>query len=145
MENTRALTPLQYLSENYEFEYLTSRISFLQGLVTWLAAIALEHFIPQGEHESAARRNMDVLIASSLCTLIIMMLSFYNGHMNFYDNYSDMLYQYGKVVWNRFVWVWPPRPLTVLWVPTFLTGVVYFFKVMLDMDELPAVKKTKKM
>ena len=130
--DTKATSALQFLKENFEFEYLTSRIAFIQGLITWIAAVALEHAIPQGPMETEERRRMDILIASSLTTLIIAMLSFYNGHMNFYKNYFDMLCQYGKVIWFRYVYMWPPRVMTVVAFPSFAVSVIYFFKVFLD-------------
>ena len=37
---TEHTTPLAFMRENFEFEYLTARIAFLQGLLNWLAAIA---------------------------------------------------------------------------------------------------------
>eukprot|EP00978_Attheya_sp_CCMP212_P026309 scaffold86284_cov30-Attheya_sp.AAC.2 len=43
-----AKSAMGFLKENFEFEYLTCRITFLQGLLNWLAAIALEHAIPTG-------------------------------------------------------------------------------------------------
>lgn len=131
---TQAVSALGYLKENFEFEYLTSRIAFIQGLITWIVAVALEHAIPQGLNETEARRRMDVLIASSLMCLVFAMLSFYNGHMNFYKNYFDMLCHYGKVTYIQYIHQWPPRVLTVLAAPFFFTSVVYFFKVFLDFD-----------
>ncbi|CAB9514563.1 expressed unknown protein [Seminavis robusta] len=131
---TKAATAMQYLREQFEFEYLTSRIAFLQGLVFWLSAIALEHAIPHFTDESPARRNVDILIASSLATLIIAMMSFYNGHMNFYDNYYEMLVRFGQVTWTRYCAQWPPRVMTVLALPTLATSIVYFFKVFLDLN-----------
>lgn len=142
--NSKAETPLQYVKEHFEFEYLTSRIAFLQGLLTWLGAIALEHMIPKSDYETPARRNMEVLISSSLATLIIMMLSFYNGHMNFYANYFEMLCRYAKVTWARYVLIWPPRPLTILALPCAGTAVLYFFKVMFDLGEPKVVSKSPK-
>ena len=132
--STKATSALEYLQMNFEFEYLTSRIAFIQGLVTWIAAVAIEHAIPQGAMETEERRRMDVLIASSLTTLIILMLSFYNGHMDFYKNYLDMLCQYGKLTWKRYVYAWPPRIMTILALPPFAISIVYFFKVFLDFD-----------
>ena len=140
--NTKASSALEYLRINFEFEYLTSRIAFIQGLITWIAAVALEHAIPQGHIETEERRRMDVLIASSLTTLIILMISFYNGHMDFYANYFDMLCQYGKVAWTRYVYMWPPRVMTVLALPPFAISIVYFFKVFLDFDLRGGTKKT---
>lgn len=130
--DSKATNALEYLKENFEFEYLTSRISFIQGLITWIGAVALEHAIPQGPFETEQRRRMDILIASSLTTLIMAMLSFYNGHMSFYKNYFDMLCQYGKIAYVRYVHQWPPRVMTVLAVPPFAVSVIYFYKVFLD-------------
>lgn len=131
---TSATTPLGYLKEHFEFEYLTTRISFTQGLITWLAAIALEHSIPK-PHENEARRKMDILISSSLLTLILAMLSFYNGHLSFYKNIFDMYQQYARVAWIRYVWRWPPRALTVLAIPPFAVSMLYFFKVFFDFKD----------
>lgn len=83
-------TPLSFLRDHFEFEYLTARITFLQGLLNWLGAIALTHAIPTAG-ESLATRKMNIFIASSLGTLICVMLSFYNGHMNFYGTCTVLM------------------------------------------------------
>ena len=116
---TTATSALGFLKEHFEFEYLTSRISFLQGLLNWLGAVALEHTIPRkGEGKAAAKMNR--FIASSLLTLILLLVSFYNHHMTFYHNYSHMLSRWLKVSFVRYVGHWPPRPLALLFVPTTL-------------------------
>lgn len=134
-ETSEATSALDYLRQNYEFEYLTSRISFLQGLLNWLFAIAVEHAIPQGPHESEARRRMDLLIASSLTTLMIAMVSFYNGHMEFYANYGGMLCRYFKVMMLRFIWQWPPRIMTAIALLPFAASIYYFFEVFFELKE----------
>jgi hypothetical protein len=131
---SKAVTSVQYLQEHYEFEVLTAKISFLQGLITWLAAIALEHAIPQDPHEPLNRRNMDMLIASTLTTLIIAMLSFYTGHMNFYNNYFHMLQRYATVAVIKYFGHWPPKVLTVLAIPSTITSIVFFFRAFLVHD-----------
>ena len=136
-----AISALDYLRSNFEFEYLTARICFTQGLLNWLAAIGIEHAIPQGDHETEARRNMDILIASSLATLIIFMIQFSNGHMTFYHNCYDMILRYTKLVMLRFVWRWPPRAMSILAVPPFLTALLYFYKVFFDFEVMK--KKSK--
>ena len=72
VHNTKSTTPLSFLHDNFEFEYLTARITFLQGLLNWILAIALGHLIPGDE--SAETRQMNKFIGSSLllstCTLI---------------------------------------------------------------------------
>lgn len=57
-------TPLSFLHDNFEFEYLTARITFLQGLLNWLGAIALGHILPSGE--SVDSRVMNQFIGLSL-------------------------------------------------------------------------------
>ena len=57
-------TPLSFLHDNFEFEYLTARITFLQGLLNWLGAIALSHILPSGE--SMDSRVMNQFIGLSL-------------------------------------------------------------------------------
>ena len=60
------------------------------------------------------------------------MLAFYNKHMNFYPNYFCMLCRWMKVIFHRFVWLWPPRPSVLLSVPCFLKtahyGYLAFFR-----------------
>jgi hypothetical protein len=83
---TEATTPLCFLRDNFEFEYLTARISFLQGLLNWLLAIGMTHALPKGE--SVATRKMNLFIASVLFTMVAIMLSFANTHMmEFYRTY----------------------------------------------------------
>jgi uncharacterized membrane protein len=91
---TTDTTPLSFLSDNFEFEYLTSRITFLQGLLNWLAAIGMAHVIPNGE--SVATRKMNMFIASMLFTAIFVMLAFYNAHMDFHRKSEESIYM------NRF-------------------------------------------
>lgn len=103
-----------FLHHNHEFEYLTARITFLQGLFNWLAATALEMAIPQPGEGEAARR-MNAFISASLVSLILLMLSFYNAHMSFYSNYGHMLWVYTKSVWKRFFL--KPRMMALLYIP----------------------------
>jgi hypothetical protein len=118
---TTATSALGFLREHFEFEYLTARITFLQGLLNWLAAVALEHTIPR-KGEGKAALKMNKFIASSLLTLILLLISFYNNHMTFYHNYSHMLSRWLKVTYLRYIWHWRPRPMALLYVPTtFLT------------------------
>ena len=114
-----------FLNHNHEFEYLTSRVTFLQGLLHWLAAVALDVVIPK-DGEGAAAKKMNHFISSSLVALILMILSFYNGHMTFYSNYFQMLLRYTVVFMKRYFWRWPPRPMSFLsapaWIASFVLG-----------------------
>eukprot|EP00592_Proboscia_alata_P007946 CAMPEP_0194353492 /NCGR_PEP_ID=MMETSP0174-20130528/1807_1 /TAXON_ID=216777 /ORGANISM="Proboscia alata, Strain PI-D3" /LENGTH=294 /DNA_ID=CAMNT_0039122063 /DNA_START=47 /DNA_END=931 /DNA_ORIENTATION=+ len=114
-----ANSPLGFLKENFEFEYLTSRITFLQGLLNWLGAIAIEFIIPD-PRESVASRKMDKFGGFLLINIILIMLSFYNGHMNYYPNYFMMLSRWISVAWTRYVWRWPLRPMMILLGPSMI-------------------------
>lgn len=107
---------ISFLRENFEFEYLTARLTFLQGLLNWLAAIGLNHAIPQGE--TGATRKINKLVAYSLSCTGILMLSFWNTHLTHYRNYGAMVLRWCVVTWTKFIWKWPPQPLSVALVPT---------------------------
>ena len=103
------------ISQVFRCRYLTARITFLQGLLNWLGAIALGHILPSGE--STDSRVMNQFIGCSLMLLMVIMLAFYNNHMNFYPNYASMLARWVSVIWTKFVWTWPPRPSVVFSIP----------------------------
>jgi hypothetical protein len=124
---TDATTPMMFMRDNFEFEYLTSRITFLQGLLNWMAAIALGHWIP-AKGESKATRKMNKFVASMLGTTIVLMLSFYNAHMTFYPNYWMMMTRWAVVTFERFLWNWPPRPLAVVFVPCLLASLFFGYE-----------------
>jgi hypothetical protein len=124
---TDATTPMMFMRENFEFEYLTSRITFLQGLLNWMAAIALGHWLP-AKGESKATRKMNKMIAFMLLTTIVLMVSFYNAHMTFYPNYGAMLTRWCAVTFKRFLCRWPPRPLAVIFVPCFLASLFFGYE-----------------
>jgi hypothetical protein len=107
-------SPMGFLKSNWEFEYLTSRIAFLQGLFHWLASVALELMVPK-EGEGVAARRMNRFTSSALLTILVAMLSFLNTHMTFYSNYAQMLRRYAVVCFRTFLW--PLRPLTALMLP----------------------------
>lgn len=126
-----------FLRYNHEFEYMTARVTFLQGLFNWLTAVAFEVIIPK-EEETVAARKMNYFISSSLISIILLMLSFYNNHMTFYKNYLHMLSHYVVVTFKRFVWHWPPRPMSFLVVPSFITSCILgyqAFRSPADLDE----------
>jgi hypothetical protein len=112
-----ATSALGYLRENFEFEYLTARVSFLQGILNWLGAVAVENTIPR-QGEGQATMKMKQFVASSIFTLILLLLSFYNAHMTFYSNYFQLVSRWIKIASQRFLWHWPPRPLALLFVPS---------------------------
>ena len=112
--DTTANSPMGLMQKNFEFEYLTARITFLQGLFNWLASVALEILIPR-RMEGQSTRRMNRFISSALMTIIIAMLSFLNRHVVFYENYTQMLKRFAVLSISRFIW--PLKPLTAVFVP----------------------------
>jgi hypothetical protein len=118
-------TPLEFLKEHFEFEFLTARIMFLQGLLNWLAAIALGHLLPsnkEGDVDTPTEIALNRFIACSIGTLIVLMVSFYNNHATFYPNYSTIVARWIYVMMHgRVVGIgtWPPQPLSLVLIPSF--------------------------
>ncbi|KAG7338352.1 hypothetical protein IV203_028600 [Nitzschia inconspicua] len=119
----RPTSALEFMRQCFEFEYLTARICFLQGLLNWLASVAIEYTIPH-KNRGRAGREMDVFFACSLSTLLVLLLAFYNRHLTFYDNYWEMLLRWMCLTRKRF---FQPRPLAFIYVPmtilSFVTGI----------------------
>jgi hypothetical protein len=108
-------SPLALLRHHHEFEYLTIDIGFLQGLFHWLGAVALEILIPKkGERVSA--RKMNAFMASTLVTLCMWILAFYNNHIPFYGDYGTMLRRYVVLFFSRYIFG-GFRPMSLLYVP----------------------------
>jgi hypothetical protein len=115
-------SPLGLLHHHHEFEYLTIRIGFLQGLLNWLAAVAMEVMVPK-EGENVSARRMNAFMASCLVSLILWILAFYNHHLSYYGDYGGMLRRYGALFAQKFFGDWPPRPMTWLYGPSFVTSI----------------------
>lgn len=96
------------------------------GLLNWLAAISIEHALPQ-RCKGPVATNLNRCVASSGAAVILGMLSFYNNHMTFYKNYNHMLWTYVKLLWNRYALAWPPRFLIVASLP-FAVNAAYHLK-----------------
>ena len=114
--------PLELMHHHHEIEYLTICIGFLQGLLNWLAALALEVLIPKPKEGTAARR-MNRFMASCLGTIIVFMLSFYNYHLDFHGDYFGMLRRYVFIFRQRYFGS-KFRPLSVLYVPGMILSAV---------------------
>lgn len=48
---------------------------------------------------------------------MVIMIAFYNNHMNFYSNYGSMIGRWIYVCWVKFLWRWPPLPSIVVSLP----------------------------
>jgi hypothetical protein len=110
----------------------------LQGLLHWLASLGLEHVIPF-DGEGVATRKMNRFIGTSILTIILLMISFYNGQMTFYKNYWEMLKRYAVVAWVRYFWRWPPRPMSFITGPMILISAYFgwdaFQEIHIDIDD----------
>jgi hypothetical protein len=124
---TPKTTPISFLRENFEFEYLTARVTFLVGLLNWLTAIALHFLIPSGI-ETTATRIMDKLITSILATLIVLMLSFFNNHVTVYSNIGEMMLRYKFLALQNYIAVWPPKPLSFVLYPCVGSILYYLYQ-----------------
>jgi hypothetical protein len=85
-----ATTALGFLRQHFKFDYLTARMRFLQGLLNWLADVAIEYTIPRKGQGKAGR----------LSFLLVLLLSFYNAHLTYYDNYLHMVCRWGTIFGN---------------------------------------------
>lgn len=90
VELAKDATPLSFLQQNFEFEFLTARIMFLQGLIHWILAIATGHLVDSSANKSRDRKNMNLFIGGSLVTSIVVMMSFYNKHMSEFPSRKRM-------------------------------------------------------
>eukprot|EP00977_Amphora_coffeiformis_P007965 scaffold1793_cov173-Amphora_coffeaeformis.AAC.20 len=139
---TKNTTPLSFLHDNFEFEYLTARITFLQGLLNWIFAIALTHILPNGE--SREIRAMNKFISSSLVLTVLLMLAFYNRHLDFYGNYFLMVSRWVHVMLKKFVYVWPPRPSMLLTIPCLIKTIMLGYEAFVSVDNQKVVPPSHK-
>ncbi len=115
-------SPLGLMNHHFEFEYLTSRVTFIQGLFHWLLAVLCETIIPT-ESETKSASYINQFLASLMATLMVFMAGFYNAHMSFYKDYGAMLSRYAGVVFRRYFWYWPWRPVSYLIVPAVVANI----------------------
>ena len=99
------------------FEYLTTQIFFLQGLLNWLGAVAVELLLPK-EKETKTARRMNKCMAAWLTSLVLWMLAFYNHHLSFDSDYFTMLRRFLCLFVKRYVIEFPIRPLSLLYIPS---------------------------
>lgn len=126
-----AQTPLQFLHDHFELEYLTGHVTFIQGLLNWFLAIGLSHAIPRTGQKVATPMNQ--FLATILLTTTIFMLSIYNKHIYFYKNYGTMIHRCFVLTLKQFT-LWPPTPLSFLLFPLMLLSIFMGFKVFFIQD-----------
>ena len=113
--------PLGLLHHHFEFEFLTIQLGFLQGLIHWLGAVALEVVIPR-DNETVSARRMNNFMASLLVTLICWIMAFYNHHLSFYSDYLGMVRRYLVLFVGRYFCKF--RPMSLLYVPSTIFSTV---------------------
>lgn len=120
------LSPMGMLQRELEFEYLVSRVGFLQGLLNWLSGMSLIIALPRdpGEPSSRLMRQMEIVCSLLIFTTVLLMLSFLNKHISGYHNYGHMLWRVVRLLTTKFFLQWPPRPVAMAAATTFGTSLV---------------------
>jgi hypothetical protein len=111
-------TPMSVLRENFEFEYLTCQLLIGQGLLNWLASIALTFGIPRA-NQPVSVRKMNQFISSVVFCMMLVMISFFNNHLIHYPNYLAMLMRWMHIMFRRFIWHYPLLPMAYIIGPIF--------------------------
>jgi hypothetical protein len=109
------------------FEYLTTQIFFLQGLLNWLGASAIELYLPRYK-ETKSAIMMNKCLAAWLTSLIIWILAFYNHHLTFYADYFAMCRRWLSLFAKQYILERPIRPLSLLYIPAFMYSIYLTWK-----------------
>ena len=88
-----------------------------------MAAVAIDLALPKKSETKSAKR-MNGALAGWLLSLMVWMMAFYNNHLRFYSDYAHMLYKFGLLFVRRYIITTPFRPLSLLYVPSFLVSSV---------------------
>jgi hypothetical protein len=102
--------------------------------MNWLLAIGVRFFCIAGSTEGRAR-SLCSAIGLSLMALNLLMLAFYNHHLNYYANYGEMLCRLAQLFWERYFFCRPVRIMPWLAVPPMLCA-IYFILHALFVDAL---------
>lgn len=113
-------TAMDLLLLNFEYEVIVARATFVQGLFGWLGAVALKHLIPN-EGESVAARKFNLFIFSWMILVISAMVGFFNNSLGpgMTGNFAGMYCQWIVATVRRWLWRWPPRPISLVMLPAF--------------------------
>ena len=135
-----AFSAMELLHRQLEFEYCLIRAGFFQGLLNWLSAIGLRFFVSlatpmeadmvewrNGSIDTPARQRQRLALGVGLMltmfALVMMMVSFYNYHLNYYDNYPAMLTRLRHLAWHRYIACQPRRVLPLCAFATLLGAI----------------------
>ena len=110
--NPMATSAISFLERELEFEFVTMRLFFIQGLLGWLTGVAVRFLLPCLKSETArADRELAKFYSRGLVTLVLMMLHYFQRHIVFYPTYAHMVARFFVLGAKRF---WPPsNPLII--------------------------------
>eukprot|EP00440_Ansanella_granifera_P001561 gb/GFBE01001680.1/.p1 GENE.gb/GFBE01001680.1/~~gb/GFBE01001680.1/.p1 ORF type:complete len:147 (+),score=33.54 gb/GFBE01001680.1/:1-441(+) len=112
--NALAYSPIGMLHRELELEYLASRLFFFQGLINWLGAIGLNLSIPlQVDDSKGGTRHLRQCGSCGMFATILLMLAFYDKHLNFYGNYFAMWCRLMAMFAQKYLMAWPPSWLAL--------------------------------
>ena len=98
-----------FLHKNLPFEFLISRFSFLQGLLHWIAGVALMYIGNAPAAGGKASTKMFYFIGTSLMSALLLMIAFLNKHMNFYASYLHMIADFHLQFFQQYFLCTPVR------------------------------------
>lgn len=89
-----AASAVGLMHREFEFEYVALRFCFLQGLLNWLAGVAVKFSLPaMDEKKPEPERALAKLYSRAVVTMVLFMLAFYQRHLAFYGNYLSMMHR----------------------------------------------------
>ncbi len=108
-EYEETISPMGFLHKNLPFEFLISRFSFLQGLLHWIAGLALMYIGNAPAAGGKASTKMFYFIGTSLMSALLLMIAFLNKHMNFYASYLHMIADFHLQFFQQYFLCTPVR------------------------------------
>ena len=108
-EYEETISPMGFLHKNLPFEFLISRFSFLQGLLHWIAGVALMYIGNAPAAGGKASTKMFYFIGTSLMSALLLMIAFLNKHMNFYASYLHMIADFHLQFFQQYFLCTPVR------------------------------------
>ena len=121
-EYEETISPMGFLHKNLPFEFLISRFSFLQGLLHWIAGVALMYIGNAPGAGGKATTWMRYFIGTSLLSTLLLMISFLNKHMNFYVSYFHMIADFHVKFFQQYFLCTPVRPMAWLALGVYLSS-----------------------
>jgi len=100
--NPMASSVMGFLHRELEFEYVTIRLFFLQGLLCWLSGVAFKFLLPSFNPETPkADKELAKFYSRGLVALVLMMVHYFQRHQNFYKSYFHMCARFAVLLAHR--------------------------------------------